>query len=153
MAAGWKSVGFVHGVINTDNLPLLGDAIDFGTFCFVESFDENFMPNHSDHRTRYSWGAQEPALKWGLHRLALALDRIGVLPTEVSLKYLSADADAAVADEDAKQDDFPYQATAAVRTFASCATSAGATPRIWWRALAPTWTLSKGMGVRRCSMR
>ena len=123
LAAGWKSVGFVHGVLNTDNLSLLGEAIDFGPFGFVEYFDENFVPNHSDRRARYSWCAQEAALKWSLQRLALALDRIGVLPTEVSLKYLSG-ADAADVEDEAKQNEndeapFPYQATADAEQFAA----------------------------------
>ena len=88
MAVQWKSVGFVHGVLNTDNMSILGETIDYGPYGFVEYFDENFIPNHSDTNGRYSWFEQEQKIKWNLQKLAEALAQIGVLPMEKAMKYL-----------------------------------------------------------------
>lgn len=47
MVAGWQAVGFVHGVMNTDNMSILGITIDYGPFGFLERFDPDFVPNTS----------------------------------------------------------------------------------------------------------
>lgn len=47
MVAGWQSIGFVHGVMNTDNMSILGITIDYGPFGFMERFDPDFVPNTS----------------------------------------------------------------------------------------------------------
>jgi uncharacterized protein YdiU (UPF0061 family) len=56
LAAYWQCYGFTHGVINTDNMSVLGLTIDFGPFGFLEYFDPGFICNHSDKNGRYSYG-------------------------------------------------------------------------------------------------
>ncbi|KPP75339.1 selenoprotein O-like [Scleropages formosus] len=58
LVARWMSVGFAHGVCNTDNFSLLSVTIDYGPFGFMESFDPSFVPNWSDDEGRYSMGQQ-----------------------------------------------------------------------------------------------
>ena len=57
MVALWQSVGFCHGVINTDNMSILGLTIDYGPFGFMEHFDPKFICNHSDNEGRYRYEA------------------------------------------------------------------------------------------------
>lgn len=73
LVARWASLGFAHGVINSDNLSLLGLTIDYGPFGFVENFDRRFVPNTSDEEGRYRLEAQATAAKFNLDRLASAL--------------------------------------------------------------------------------
>ena len=54
-AALWQSYGFCHGVLNTDNMSVLGLTIDYGPFAFMEHFDLNYICNHSDHNGRYKY--------------------------------------------------------------------------------------------------
>jgi len=58
MIAGWQSSGFMHGVINTDNVSLLGITIDFGPYAFMDLFDQNQICNHSDGEARYTYRMQ-----------------------------------------------------------------------------------------------
>lgn len=58
LVALWQSVGFVHGVLNTDNMSILGDTIDYGPFGFLERFDTHYTPNASDSSRRYSFRNQ-----------------------------------------------------------------------------------------------
>ncbi|EOD40392.1 hypothetical protein EMIHUDRAFT_454271 [Emiliania huxleyi CCMP1516] len=60
LVAGWQTVGFVHGVLNTDNMAITGDTIDYGPFGFVDQFDPDYSPNDSDAAGRYSY-RQQPA--------------------------------------------------------------------------------------------
>ena len=64
LVAEWQCVGFVHGVLNTDNLSVLGLTIDYGPFGFVDRFDPGFVPNHSDDSGRYSYRNQPGVCKW-----------------------------------------------------------------------------------------
>jgi uncharacterized protein YdiU (UPF0061 family) len=48
LVSEWQCVGFVHGVLNTDNMSVLGLTIDYGPFGFMDFFDKNFTPNNSD---------------------------------------------------------------------------------------------------------
>ena len=73
MIAAWQSVGFCHGVMNTDNMSILGITFDFGPFAFLDDFDANFVCNHSDHEGRYSFSNQVPIGQWNLSALAQAL--------------------------------------------------------------------------------
>jgi uncharacterized protein YdiU (UPF0061 family) len=73
MVAHWQSVGFAHGVLNTDNMSILGDSFDFGPFSFLDTFKEDFVCNHSDHEGRYAFGQQPGVCFWNLQRLAQAL--------------------------------------------------------------------------------
>jgi uncharacterized protein YdiU (UPF0061 family) len=71
--AGWQSVGFAHGVLNTDNMSILGLTIDYGPFGFIEHYDLDHICNHSDHEGRYSFGNQPPIGMWNLEQLGVAL--------------------------------------------------------------------------------
>ena len=73
LVAHWLAVGFVHGVLNTDNLSMLGWTLDYGPFGFLDAFDPDYTPNTSDTSGRYSWGRQPAAVHWGLYALAAAL--------------------------------------------------------------------------------
>lgn len=73
LIAHWQSVGFAHGVLNTDNMSILGDSFDFGPFSFLDTFKEDFICNHSDHEGRYAFGQQPGIGFWNLQRLAQAL--------------------------------------------------------------------------------
>ena len=68
--AQWQSVGFCHGVMNTDNMSILGDTIDYGPFGFLDTYDPEFICNHSDHQGRYSFRNQPSIALWNLNALA-----------------------------------------------------------------------------------
>jgi len=73
LMAAWQSVGFCHGVMNTDNMSILGLTIDYGPFGFLDGFDPNHICNHSDDHGRYSWNNQPQIGYWNLRALAQAL--------------------------------------------------------------------------------
>uniref|UniRef100_A0A7S3GPP3 Selenoprotein O n=1 Tax=Spumella elongata TaxID=89044 RepID=A0A7S3GPP3_9STRA len=73
LAAKWQCVGFVHGVLNTDNMSLMGLTIDYGPYGFMEHFDPQYVPNGSDTSARYSYQEQPAICKWNLGKLAEAL--------------------------------------------------------------------------------
>ena len=65
MIAHWLSVGFAHGVMNTDNMSIASVTIDFGPFGFVDEYDPNFIPNTSDDTGRYDLESQASVLQGG----------------------------------------------------------------------------------------
>lgn len=70
----WMRVGFVHGVMNTDNLSILGLTIDYGPYGWVDNFDPGWTPNTTDAQGRRYCFARQPAIaRWNLERLAEAL--------------------------------------------------------------------------------
>lgn len=73
LLAQWQAVGFCHGVMNTDNMSLLGLTIDYGPFGFLDGFDPGHVCNHSDHQGRYAYARQPGVAFWNLHALAQAL--------------------------------------------------------------------------------
>jgi uncharacterized protein YdiU (UPF0061 family) len=73
LLAQWQAVGFCHGVMNTDNMSLLGLTIDYGPFQFLDGFDPGHICNHSDHQGRYAYGRQPNVAYWNLYCLAQAL--------------------------------------------------------------------------------
>lgn len=74
LIAHWMRVGFVHGVMNTDNMSILGLTIDYGPYGWLEGFDFNWTPNTTDaHGRRYCFGNQPQIAHWNLTRLAAAL--------------------------------------------------------------------------------
>lgn len=73
LIAKWQAYGFCHGVMNTDNMSILGITFDFGPFAFLDDFDAHFICNHSDHEGRYSFSNQVPIGQWNLSALAQAL--------------------------------------------------------------------------------
>ena len=74
LMAEWQAVGFNHGVMNTDNMSVLGITIDYGPYAFLDDYDSNFICNHTDQRGRYSFGNQPRIGEWNLRALALALE-------------------------------------------------------------------------------
>ncbi len=74
MILDWMRVGFVHGVMNTDNMSILGQTIDYGPYGWLEGFDPNWTPNTTDaHGRRYRFGHQPQVAMWNLHQLANAI--------------------------------------------------------------------------------
>jgi uncharacterized protein YdiU (UPF0061 family) len=73
MIAGWQSVGFNHGVMNTDNMSAIGITIDYGPFAFMDTFESGYICNHTDTGGRYSYDNQPRIGYWNLERLAHAL--------------------------------------------------------------------------------
>jgi len=77
MIAHWMRVGFVHGVMNTDNMSILGLTIDYGPYGWVDNFDPGWTPNTTDAQgKRYCFGRQPDIARWNLERLADALAAI-----------------------------------------------------------------------------
>ncbi len=77
LIAEWMRVGFVHGVMNTDNLSILGLTIDYGPYGWVDNFDPGWTPNTTDAQgKRYCYGRQPDIARWNLERLAEALATI-----------------------------------------------------------------------------
>ena len=73
LLAHWQAVGFCHGVMNTDNMSILGLTIDYGPFGFVDAFDANHVCNHSDEHGRYAYAQQPMVAHWNLYCLGQAL--------------------------------------------------------------------------------
>jgi serine/tyrosine/threonine adenylyltransferase len=93
MMAHWMRVGFVHGVMNTDNMSILGLTIDYGPYGWVDNYDPDWTPNTTDaqHR-RYRYGQQPNVAWWNLSCLAGALAPLfdGVGPLEAGLQHYAA---------------------------------------------------------------
>ena len=73
LLAQWQAVGFCHGVMNTDNMSILGLTIDYGPFGFMDAFDANYICNHSDTQGRYAYRMQPQIAYWNLFCLAQGL--------------------------------------------------------------------------------
>ena len=73
LIAGWMLVGFVHGVMNTDNTTISGETIDYGPCAFMEVYDPNTVFSSIDHHGRYAYGKQPTICAWNLSRLGVAL--------------------------------------------------------------------------------
>ncbi|TYZ66589.1 hypothetical protein PybrP1_006460, partial [[Pythium] brassicae (nom. inval.)] len=84
LVAKWQSIGFCHGVLNTDNMSLVGDTLDYGPFGFMEHFNPEHVCNTSDDGGRYRYEAQPEICKWNLSvladQLALVVDRVELEP-------------------------------------------------------------------------
>lgn len=88
LMAQWQAVGFAHGVMNTDNMSILGLTLDYGPFGFMEAFEPGFVCNHSDHAGRYAFNQQPSIAFWNLHALAVALEPL--FPIETAKEILQA---------------------------------------------------------------
>jgi serine/tyrosine/threonine adenylyltransferase len=73
MVAAWQAVGFCHGVMNTDNMSILGLTIDYGPFQFLDGFNPAHICNHSDEQGRYAYNRQPNIAYWNLFCLGQAL--------------------------------------------------------------------------------
>lgn len=73
LIAQWQAVGWAHGVMNTDNMSILGLTLDYGPFGFMEDFNPGFICNHSDRHGRYSFQNQPDICYWNIRAIAQAL--------------------------------------------------------------------------------
>jgi uncharacterized protein YdiU (UPF0061 family) len=96
LVARWLLVGFIHGVMNTDNMSVAGETIDYGPCAFMDSFHPDTVYSSIDYAGRYAYGNQPQIAFWNLARLAEAL-----------LPLLGEDNDAAMAQAHAALDGFP----------------------------------------------
>ncbi len=96
LIANWMRVGFVHGVMNTDNMTISGETIDYGPCAFVDGYDPATVFSSIDIQGRYAFGNQGPIAKWNLARLA-----------ETLLPLLDADPKASLAMAEAMIGEFP----------------------------------------------
>lgn len=76
LMAMWQSAGFTHGVMNTDNMSITGLTIDYGPYGFLEDYNPDYTPNHSDNFGRYSYQSQPAIALWNLNKLAVAISSI-----------------------------------------------------------------------------
>ncbi|GAB6197202.1 protein adenylyltransferase SelO [Lysobacter xanthus] len=94
MVGHWMRVGFVHGVMNTDNLSILGLTIDYGPYGWIDNYDPDWTPNTTDaERRRYRFGQQAAVAYWNLGRLAGAIASLtgDVAPLQAGLeRYVAA---------------------------------------------------------------
>jgi uncharacterized protein YdiU (UPF0061 family) len=96
LIAQWMNVGFIHGVMNTDNMTISGETIDYGPCAFVEAYDPGAVFSSIDSRGRYAFGNQPEIARWNLARLA-----------ETLLPLLSDAPEQAAAQATQVLDDFP----------------------------------------------
>ena len=96
LVARWMLVGFIHGVMNTDNMTISGETIDYGPCAFMDVFDPATVFSSIDHGGRYAWANQPPVAQWNLARLA-----------ETLLPLIDADTDAAIGAATAVLETFP----------------------------------------------
>lgn len=86
MLARWQAYGFCHGVMNTDNMSILGITFDFGPYAFLDAYDAGYICNHSDYAGRYAFNRQPAITHWNLGCLAQALTPfVAVEPLQAAL--------------------------------------------------------------------
>jgi len=83
LIAQWQAVGFCHGVMNTDNMSILGLTLDYGPFQFLDGYDAHHICNHSDHTGRYAYSRQPQIAYWNLFCLGQAFMSLGLEPDPV----------------------------------------------------------------------
>jgi uncharacterized protein YdiU (UPF0061 family) len=84
LMASWQVVGFCHGVMNTDNMSILGLTLDYGPYGFMDGFDARHICNHTDSNGRYAWHAQPAVAHWNLYQLANSL--FSIVPDAEALR-------------------------------------------------------------------
>ena len=87
LIAEWQAVGFAHGVMNTDNMSVLGLTIDYGPFGFLDEYEAGFVCNHSDYTGRYAFDQQPAVALWNLSKLAQTL--IPLIEVEAAVAALN----------------------------------------------------------------
>ncbi|KAI0058214.1 UPF0061-domain-containing protein [Artomyces pyxidatus] len=90
MVAGWQAYGFMHGVINTDNVSILGLTIDYGPYAFMDVFDPMHICNHTDAEGRYAYKYQPPMILYALRALLNSLAPLIGAEAELGSKAVSA---------------------------------------------------------------
>ena len=96
LIARWMNVGFIHGVMNTDNMTISGETIDYGPCAFMDAYDPATVFSSIDHGGRYAFGNQPQIAQWNLARLA-----------ETLLPLFDPDVDTAVAMATQMLQEFP----------------------------------------------
>jgi uncharacterized protein YdiU (UPF0061 family) len=92
LIAQWQACGFAHGVMNTDNMSIIGETLDYGPFAFLDDFDVGFICNHSDDQGRYAFNKQPGIGLWNLTALAQALTSlISVDDLKAGLAYYESE--------------------------------------------------------------
>jgi uncharacterized protein YdiU (UPF0061 family) len=86
LMAHWQAVGFAHGVMNTDNMSILGETFDYGPFGFLDEYNPRFICNHSDYSGRYAFDQQPNIGLWNCNALAHALSPL--IPIETLREIL-----------------------------------------------------------------
>ena len=81
LVAAWQAVGFCHGVMNTDNMSILGLTLDYGPYQWMDGFDPEHICNHSDTQGRYRYSQQPAIMRWNLFCLGQAL--MPLLPADL----------------------------------------------------------------------
>ena len=76
LAASWMAAGFVHGVLNTDNMNITGESFDYGPYRFLPTLDPHFTAAYFDHSGLYAYGRQPESVAWNLERMADTLSLI-----------------------------------------------------------------------------
>lgn len=76
LLAQWQSVGFVHSVMNTDNMSIIGITMDFGVYGFMQGYNPNYSPNENDDQDRYAFDQQVDVARWNCLALAEALTEL-----------------------------------------------------------------------------
>jgi len=76
LIALWQANGFIHGVMNTDNMTITGTTFDYGPFGFMDRFNPNFTPNHSDPNGRYAYGRQPEIGYWNLSKFGETISHL-----------------------------------------------------------------------------
>jgi uncharacterized protein YdiU (UPF0061 family) len=104
LVARWLAVGFIHGVMNTDNMLLSGETIDYGPCAFLDEYDPQKVLSSIDHGGRYAYGNQPPIAHWNLASLA-----------EAMFFLLDDDRERAVAAAQSALDEFPGRLLSARR--------------------------------------
>ena len=80
LAASWMVAGFVHGVLNTDNMNISGESFDYGPWRFLPKWDSSFTAAYFDHQGLYAFGRQPEALHWNCGQFAVALRLLAEAP-------------------------------------------------------------------------
>ncbi len=73
LVAAWQAYGFVHGVLNTDNMSLIGETFDYGPYTFLDHYEPDHVANKNDHEARYAFSQQPSIVLWNLAALAQAM--------------------------------------------------------------------------------
>lgn len=73
LVALWQCYGFVHGVLNTDNMSILGETFDYGPYTFLDGYDPDHVANKNDHEARYAFRKQPEIVLWNMSAFAQAL--------------------------------------------------------------------------------
>lgn len=96
LVAEWMAIGFVHGVMNTDNTALSGETLDYGPYGFLTHYDLEYVINHTDHTGRYAYGQQPRVMQWNLACLAetlvdsVSIETLQTLIKEFPARYMQA---------------------------------------------------------------